>query len=734
MISNLEDIQLEELIEKEWLSARTINICHNADLTSLSRILDFYRTNRTFKSIRNCGSKTEKELVDICKKYQVHISIHEDSEQTESILDIVNSLSPFQKAILNRHYQYLISNLNARSYNGLANIPESRNPKEIIEKLLSPNIDIKNIRNIGGKSYQEIVNLKQELLRFIGVLKTIREDQLGQEYIKIYVKTTFTNLSIDFDKEFENVLNEFKKIKLFKLISFLIKKAELFSDIQQKLFILSYTKSEELNITLGLLASEQNLTRERVRQIKSKFEDEIQNHFLFISNLVTDDLVNYNLDISSSFLIIDQSVCDTINSDEGECFNLNFYSLIFSILLVKTHRIIGNNEMINGKRKILNFKKYKNNYLIHCELVDQFDFVNFIEDIYLKINERISETYSLHFKGYLYSFLKIEGKLFDEEIYLVCEAILYNEFDLVVDSDGYLTFERNTIKQLHEYCYDILNDYSNPMTVEELENALGEKYPFVKKTIDSIRGSLIREKNIFTCFGRKSTYALRKWELEKVNFKGGTIKELVEEYLQTKDKPQHISKIVLHVLKFRPDSNKRSILTNIKIDENRKFHFFKDSFVGLASKEYDIKIFKEIESPKTWDEKFIDLCNFRDANKNKWPSMSSNDQKERALYSMCYKAKKAFQKGTLNEEREQSLISIGFPFEEKMKRAYDWNEEFNKLEKFLNAKEKWPSAISTDKSERALYRFCYLNKKAFQKNILSLEQIAILKKIDFKFI
>ncbi|OQY76240.1 MAG: hypothetical protein B6D44_00020, partial [Ignavibacteriales bacterium UTCHB2] len=98
-----------------------------------------------------------------------------------------------------------------------------------------------------------------------------------------------------------------------------------------------------------------------------------------------------------------------------------------------------------------------------------------------------------------------------------------------------------------------------------------------------------------------------------------------------------------------------------------------------------------------------------------------------------YKARKAFQNGNLNVEKEMLLRSIGFPLEEKITRANDWKTEAKKLINFLISEKKWPSANSPSKDERALYRFCYLNKKAFQKNKLTNEQIEILKKMNFNF-
>lgn len=582
-----DDILLEELIDNECLSVRSINICKDTGLISLNRILEFYSKKGSFMNIRNCGAKTERELIEICEKYLATNSDNSEAqEQTESFLEAINSLSPFQKATLNRHFEYLVSNLNVRSYNGLVRIHESLNPKDIFEKIFSKSFNFRDIRNIGNKSVEELEKLKLELIRFLYVLQTIQKDQLSKEYTKLIVKTTFTNLPENFEEQFENVFDESDKIKIFTLLNFLINSGQIFSKIQQKAFELSYTNYHTTKVTIDSIAKDQNITRERVRQIKNKLEEDIQSYFSFLSNLFADDLVSYNVNPLYNLITIDKSFAHKINNSEGVNFNKNFYSIILGVFLKKTHSILGDNEIIYGKRKIVNKKKYENCYLIHSTLFECFDFEKFVEDIYLKLSDRIIETYSLHFQGYIYEFLKEGGKAFFQEIIFVCEKIIFNEFGIVVSSDGYLFFEQNAKKTIHQYYYEILEDKGEWMSISDIINIANEKFPFLESKETSVRGILNKEKNLFIYKGRSSTYGLRKWENEKENVKGGTIRDIVEEFLSVENKPKHISEILCYVLQYRPNTNEKSILTNIKIEESNKFCFYSGDFFGLQAKNY----------------------------------------------------------------------------------------------------------------------------------------------------
>ena len=80
MNGNGEYILLEYLIERECLSVRSVNVCKDAGLISLNRILDLYAKKGSFLSLRNCGAKTDKELIEICKKYLTANLVNEEYE------------------------------------------------------------------------------------------------------------------------------------------------------------------------------------------------------------------------------------------------------------------------------------------------------------------------------------------------------------------------------------------------------------------------------------------------------------------------------------------------------------------------------------------------------------------------------------------------------------------------------------------------------------------------------
>ncbi len=588
---NEESISLDDLFYSHILSVRSFNVCNSQGLITLKHILEYYFSGNSFREIRNCGVASEKELIVLCNtdknKLATLIKSTIINKINNPVLDKLNSLKPFQKIILHKHFEYLRLNLSVRSSNGITKIlDEGGNIDNFLNEIFSNNFSFKDIQNIGDKSLEELEMFRNELIKLISILQTLESDELSKEATKLLLKTTFFDLYEELESKIEYILDRNGKIKLFAFLKLVIGRGQLFSKTESKLFPYLYENKNTDNVTLDSISKELNLSRERVRQVKVKFEQDFKSYFLFVSNFGSDDLANYGIDGSKIFQVLDSSFAQKINENESVNFSLTFYTSILGLLFNKSHSIIGNKEVVFGEKKSLNRTSYHNGYLIHSQIFECFDFGKFIEDVSSKLTERNAETYYLHFKGYLSDFIKNETIVQFDDIKKICETILFNEFDSVVSTDGYLEIERNTYKAIHEYCYEILDEYSEPMTIVEIEKVLNEKYPDLKKSI-AISASMIKEKELFVCFGRTSTYGLKKWELEKENLKGGTIRDIIEEYLLKEDKPKHIYEISKHVEKFRDTTYARSILDNIMADQSKRFIIKEGGFIGLRNKFYN---------------------------------------------------------------------------------------------------------------------------------------------------
>lgn len=564
----------------------------------------------SFRTIRNIGDKTVTELDNFTesllvflKKFQLQDNNDDIDEKIrptiitdldESLAKIITDFNPFKKAALNRHIEYLISKLKIRARNGITQyFGETFTAKEIIDTIYSYTFDFQDIKNIGSKTVSELNDFKADIASFIETLRFIEDDNLSKEYAKLIVKTTFSNLPINFNEQFENVFNNTGKIKLFKLIDFLIENGHILNQKEKQLFYFLYT--ETCAKSLEQIAKELDLGKERIRQLRIIFEDEVHDYFRFILSFNSEDFVTYNISADTNFKIIDKDFIQKINAAEDVNFNVLFYSIIFGLFLENSHSVLGDDENISGKGNYSNTIRYKNCYIIEKTLFNTFSFETFTNDVNVNLSDRIIQAYALHFEGYLIQFIAPGGKLYLPSIKEICESILFNEFDLVVNNDGYIVFERNVRKALPEYTFEILEELGEMTKVEDIVKAINKKYPELEINEQSIRSTLQREKDLYIYIGRTSTYGLKKWEIENKALKGGTIRDIAEEYLEKYDKPQHIYDIVNYVKQYRNTSG-TSIFRNIQAEDKNRFVFFEGGYIGLKSKSYALPdtIFKRV--------------------------------------------------------------------------------------------------------------------------------------------
>lgn len=90
--SKLINYHIEELQKIDNLSERSKNVCFEDSLDTLYKILSYYRENGTFRKIRNCGIKTDLELIGLSEKYlklvelnHEDISMNEEAERFENL-------------------------------------------------------------------------------------------------------------------------------------------------------------------------------------------------------------------------------------------------------------------------------------------------------------------------------------------------------------------------------------------------------------------------------------------------------------------------------------------------------------------------------------------------------------------------------------------------------------------------------------------------------------------------
>lgn len=558
--------------------------------TAKEIIEKIYSPSFEFQDIRNIGSATVLELNRLkndISSFIEKLRFIEDDRNRE-YAKIIDECSPFKKAALDRHIEYLVSKLKIRARNGLTQyFGEPYSVNEIIATIYSSSFDFQDIRNIGSKTVLELNEFKEDISSFIEKLKFIEDARLSVEYAKLIIKTHFNNIPIDFNEQFERVFvsafDNTGKVKIFKFIYLLIENGYIFNPKERSLFHFLYT--EAFAKSIDQIAIELDVSRERLRQIRTTITGEIKEYFQFVLNFSLQDLFPYEITKDACLIIIDKGFAEQINLAEDVKYKVVFYGIIFDLFLENSHTLLGDNETVSGKEHYGNTIRFRNCYIIENAVFSSFDFRKFTQDVNVNLSIRIAETYRLHFEDYLLRFINQEGKQYLTEIKRICEAIIYNEFDLVINKEGYIVFERNVKKPLVEYILEVLETFGQMTKVEAITKAINQKYPGVEINEQSVRSTLQRNAESFIFIGRTSTYGLKKWELENDMLRGGTIRDLAEEYLEKHDTPKHIYDIVNYVKQYR-DTSSVSIFRNIQAEDKSRFVFFEGGYIGLKSKSY----------------------------------------------------------------------------------------------------------------------------------------------------
>ena len=76
IVQNTPNYTIEFLCDIENLGIRGYNACKYFNLLTLKDLIDFYNANGNFLKVRNCGKKSNKELITICEK--CHKIIHKN--------------------------------------------------------------------------------------------------------------------------------------------------------------------------------------------------------------------------------------------------------------------------------------------------------------------------------------------------------------------------------------------------------------------------------------------------------------------------------------------------------------------------------------------------------------------------------------------------------------------------------------------------------------------------------
>lgn len=723
---------IDEIYKNEKISVRSYNVCKYNGLKTLKEIIKFYIENRSFYKLRNCGKRSNEELIELYNKYKNIDYGFEENFQFKienKFKIIISELSRNQREVINSFIHLNTNNLSIRSQNGIRGFLENNlKIKNFTEKILFDDcFDVKKIKNIGAASVSELniyINFIKDFI--IEISKYESDRYLISLKNKFLIQKAFS---------LSNIPNEILASEsIFQLANFLINQNAFFNEVQTKIFIKSIKVFRNYPIeSLDVIAIEVKKSRERVRQIRKKIIEELFSKLLFIQNFDENLLEKYNIDNTQCYIEINDAQIEVINKENKTNFTKEFITYLIHSYWSYEFELVGDIEDVLIPRyfETQNRHNWNNFYLVKKELTLEFDFISLANDISERLNERLEETYILSFKSYLSNFLINDNLEILNLIMEIVEKILNQEFEINIDLEDNIVFERNSNKTLPEYIIEALEEIGKPSTVEVLFKFIENKYSGICKSSEALRSSCNRSDSLIY-FGRSSTYGLKKWEKEMKNIKGGTIRSIAEEFLSNYTVPVKIKDVTVYVLQYRPESNEKSIIHNLKMEDNNRFLFFKKSFIGLKSKKYNLDEYSllsdnAIKIIRTWEENYKELSNFISKN-NKLPESSNSPLEEIRISRWLYTQKSKINRGLLDNSKTKLIKEITSSFNLRENKTTLFRiDGYRKLKEFIEKEKRLPSANKNEESQ--LYAFFYKQRKLFEDFRLGVDEELIFIEI-----
>jgi hypothetical protein len=572
LLLNQSLLGFRELFERDY----TYQKCHQV----------FFEGYVDLKGLRNVGGKTISEVKNFLKavraeafmvlkqsgeEFDSHpeVQLHRDSIDAPLPADIAPerfSVAKIKK--LNTQIAQWFGMLPARAQTGL-NF-ELKDPTDYVQLyrvLMTKDKLYERIRNIGKHTAKDL----EVFAAKIGKLATELLQQPDQEFedqtAQDQIFTAF-HINADTLAPYLDADTEENRFPLFRYLHELIlDKLQLDDDamlvIRDRL---GWFRSDELYPQEALLYKKINLPSYRIRQLSRSVQEQIVNPIYELSRhnaLFTRIVRQYHVSEHSDVVLLSSRICEDINRLENTDFSLRFFYAIFSARCAWTHAAFGHQNVTSLHK-----------YLVKHAFLKIFDVEAFFWDIETIIFADREHDYAVYWPTYVAGFLKPDHSPADAERATKAARVLAEaEFEsfMVFSNENEALFPRRSKKKLWEYAFEALETIGNPASVELIRETILDKYPDMTFTPATLRQKIITDKEHFITISLSGLYGLVKWETERPDIRGGSIRSIIAEYLRNSGQPKHCQEITDHVLPFRPGTSYQSIQTSLKADKSGRF-------------------------------------------------------------------------------------------------------------------------------------------------------------------
>jgi len=556
------DPNLAELDLMYGLSVRAFNVCEGADFNRLSDIRAFYEMHNGFESLRNCGAKTVIELETMLMN---SASLPGTADPTAM---------PSRDGQLDLIYRAHVHQLSTEARNALRALVGNMDGNAGIGFFMRNGKKLHMMNGVNGAVRRELRRMRISLFNYVEQIRegkgTGNMEEPGSPLYRWALSHSISPALLEF------MFDEAGRMTLFRFMAHYLKDLD---DKTAHRIVVAYLEGKGQTEALSEIGDTYSVTRERVRQILTDVNRRL-NHLFHILHDLPDVREHYpELTTSDPVFIIAQELMDRLNEKE----NTNWSSL-FALHITKAisehDQIVEPWTALLGKSKLSKGLEVKHPVLIHRELIEPLKPLLAEMTRQYELNRKAPEEFDL------LTLLKVEHPaqhLPLLEALRLLASICYPGIRITGDR---CVLPANKLLFNEDRLVAVLENLDKPSHASVIVEEWVRSFPDHAINIEGVRSTALRNKDLFISFGRTSTYGLKRWEEERPELKGGTIRGIISDLLGSVNIPLHLEELEEGVKRYRPETNLHSISQNLKLDSSGEFVHFPGGFVGLANKVY----------------------------------------------------------------------------------------------------------------------------------------------------
>lgn len=346
------------------------------------------------------------------------------------------------------------------------------------------------------------------------------------------------------------------------------------SNVNKRAVFLAYAQASGPLPEHEALALKLDLTRERVRQLVEAQERSLPRELPPLLNIPGWEERYPQLILQAPVHVADGSLMRVINAEEGTNWSPYFEGHLLRMLNAQTHVQVAWNEVgVAGRAG-------RRMDLERSLLVRRSMLVEFHRSL-VELKDRINAPRTEALAQDLDSFVRAVVSVSTEEMASALTAFIPAHYGDLVGDDGRLHLPVNSRPDRVELLKVVLEELNEPSSVDRIVAAWNARFPLHPTHASMIRSLVHLNTDLFLSIGRSSTYGLKRWEMEKVDVKGGSIRGIVREFLLKAGGSMPLSAIMEEVLRYRK-TNRSSVMTNLQLCEPEQFVFLTGDRVALV--------------------------------------------------------------------------------------------------------------------------------------------------------